>query len=82
MEGRAMMQAPLCRCSTCTSLDRMFPREGVQLALLASSSGGAPAGAPLPDIDAPAVPTADVSAPQGRSSKPALAAAKPETVNT
>lgn len=82
MEGRAMREADLCRCSTCLSLDRSFPREGVQLALLATSSGGAPVDAPLPDIDAPAIPTADVSVPEGRSSKSALAAAKPETMNT
>ncbi len=47
----------------------------------AASSGGAPVAAPLPDIDASAVAPADVSAPKGRSSKPALAAAQPETVN-
>jgi hypothetical protein len=46
-----------------------------------ASSGGAPECAPLTDLDAPAVATTDVSAPEGRSSKPALAAAKPETVS-
>ncbi len=73
------MYAP-CPRPTCATLDRLFPREGIQLALLPTSSGGAPVGAPLPDIDAPAVPPADVSAPEGRSSKPALAAAQPETI--
>jgi hypothetical protein len=47
-------------------------------AIAASRSGGEPDATPLTDFDAPAVPTADVSAPVGRSSKHALAAAKPE----
>lgn len=73
------MHAP-CPCCTCASLDRLHPREGVQLALISIEVGRRPdRTAPLPDIDAPAVPAAGVSAPKGRSSKPALAAAQPET---
>jgi hypothetical protein len=70
-----------CRCSTCVSLDRLFPREGTQLALLPTSSGGAPVCASLTDPDAPPVPAGRVSAPEGRSSRHALAAVQPETVS-
>ena len=49
--------------------------------IASASSGDAPECAPLPDLDAPTVTAADVSAPVGRSSKPALAAAKPEAVD-
>ena len=51
----------------------------IEEAIASASSGDAPVCAALTDLDAPAVPAAGVSAPQGRSSKPALAAAKPET---
>ena len=53
----------------------------IEDAIASASSGDAPGCAPLPDFDAPAVPAAGVSAPEGRSSKPALAAAKPEHTN-
>ncbi len=53
----------------------------IEDAIASASSGDAPVVAPLPDLDAPAVPAADVSAPVGRSSKPALAAAKPEATH-
>jgi hypothetical protein len=56
-----------CPCSICVSLDRMFPREGIQLALLTISSGDAPGCVPLTDPDAPPVPAGCVSAPEGRS---------------
>jgi hypothetical protein len=51
----------------------------IEDAIASASLGDAPGCAPLPDFDAPAVSAADVSAPVGRSSKPALAAAQPET---
>lgn len=50
----------------------------IEDAIASASSGDAPGCAPLPGNDAPAVPAASVSAPQGRSSKHALTAAKPE----
>ena len=50
----------------------------IEEAIASASSGDAPVCAALTDLDAPAVPAAGVSAPQGRSSKHALAAAKPE----
>ncbi|WP_267414721.1 hypothetical protein [Sphingomonas sp. GC_Shp_4] len=53
----------------------------IEDAIAFASSGSAPVCAPLTDFDAPTVPAADVSAPVGRSSKPALAAAEPETVS-
>jgi hypothetical protein len=53
----------------------------IEEAIASASSGRAPECAPLTDLDAPAVPAAGVSAPEGRSSKPALAAAKPETLH-
>jgi len=53
----------------------------IEEAIASASSGRAPECAPLTDLDAPAVPAAGVSAPEGRSSNPALAAAKPETVH-
>lgn len=50
----------------------------IEDAIASASSGDAPGCAPLPGNDAPSVPAAGVSAPQGRSSKHALTAAKPE----
>ncbi|MEG3167522.1 hypothetical protein U1737_04860 [Sphingomonas sp. LB3N6] len=50
----------------------------IEDAIASASSGDAPGCAPLPGNDAPTVPAAGVSAPQGRSSKHALTAAKPE----
>lgn len=54
----------------------------IEDAIASVSSGDAPGCTPLPDFDAPAGPPASVSAPVGRSSKPALAAAKPEPATT
>lgn len=50
----------------------------IEDAITSASSGDAPGCAPLPGNDAPTVPAAGVSAPEGRSSKHALTAAKPE----
>lgn len=81
---------PLCRCCTmspakdkdlCPTHWQAYQVWLADRAARRASSGGAPECAPLTDLDAPAVATADVSAPEGRSSKPALAAAKPETVS-
>ena len=50
----------------------------IEDAIASASSGDRPVATPLPGNDAPTVPAAGVSAPQGRSSKHALTAAKPE----
>ena len=48
--------------------------------IAALKSGDRPESVPLPVPDAPAARTADVSAPEGRSSRSALAAIQPEHV--
>ena len=53
----------------------------IEDAIASASLGDAPVCAPRPEFDAPAGPAADVSAPVGRSSKSALAAAKPEALH-
>ena len=50
----------------------------IEDAIASASSGDRPVAAPLPGNDAPTVTAAGVSAPEGRSSKHALTAAKPE----
>lgn len=47
----------------------------IEDAIASASSGDAPVCAPLPEFDAPPIPMGDVSAPVGRPSRPALAAA-------
>lgn len=55
------------------------PRQiDIEEAIASASSGDAPVCAALTDLDDRAVAPARLSAPQGRSSKPALAAAQPE----
>jgi hypothetical protein len=55
------------------------PRQtDIEDAIASASSGDRPEAAPLTDLDAPAIPAADVSAPKAAQSKRALAAAKPE----
>lgn len=80
---------PICRwCTTspaagkdlCRAHARAYTDWLAERAARRASSGDAPEGAPLTDLDAPTAATAGVSAPEGRSSKPALAAAKPETL--
>jgi hypothetical protein len=82
--------APLCaRCSTAPAPDKdlclthaiAFDEWKARRAIASASSGDAPVCAALTEPDAPTVPAAGVSAPQGRSSNPALAAAKPETAH-
>jgi hypothetical protein len=66
--------------SVCYGQEAPDPRQtDIEDAIASASSGDAPECAPLPDNDAPAVTAAGVSAPEGRSSKHALTAAKPET---
>jgi len=55
-----------CVCGACLHLNIRFPGEGYQLRLPVTSSGEQPEALPLPDPDAPAATTADVSAPYGR----------------
>lgn len=50
----------------------------IEDAIASASSGDRPETAPLPDLDAPAVTAAGVSAPKAAQSKRALAAAMPE----
>lgn len=71
----------LCECAVCRSLDRAHPVEGRQLAMVAlvpTSSGEPPEALPLPDPDAPAARTADVSAPQGRPVETSARGRQPE----
>ena len=72
------------RCTRCDHhtgwiyIARKDVRRGLPCPGCNASSGDAPDCAALTDLDDRAVAPARLSAPQGRSSKPALAAAKPE----
>jgi hypothetical protein len=68
-----------CVCSECKALDRAHPRDGVQLRLVPTSSGGEPDAAPLPDPDAPADTAAGASEPKAARSRLSARGRKPET---
>lgn len=58
---------------------RADPRQIDIESAIAASSGERPVSPPLPDPDAPACSSADVSAPEGRSSRRSARGRKPET---
>ena len=63
-------------------LEAADPRQiDIEDSIAATEPGDRPVSIPRPNHDAPAVPAADVSARKGRSSRSALAAAKPEHVH-
>jgi len=70
--------ATWCKIATSIEYGRAAPddrQHDIEDAIASASSGDAPECAPLTEFDASSLPEDDVSAPVGRSSRPALAAA-------